>query len=188
MADNTLTTAADMPDQTQQKSPFMKLPTELRLRIYKFALDDIVDDIESDVANKKRVYEEVDALIEWPSPSKVDHPIFVGVLSFLHTSRKLRRECLDALRAPTEALMQACRDQHKAAAKACRIPIGDGTVNSRQFKDLFCSYQLRHREWNEALHRHRRIRFIFNAVSLIARRTMSSSQRELVRPKQHRLG
>jgi hypothetical protein len=70
----------------------MKLPTELRLRIYEFAFTDIIDDIESDAANKKRMWQETgEAAVLWPSLSKAKYPIFLGVVSFLHTGREMRR-------------------------------------------------------------------------------------------------
>jgi hypothetical protein len=106
-----------MPNRAQQNSPFMKLPTELRLRIYKFALDDVVDDIESDVANQKEAHQEADVFTEWSLFSRADYPTFVGVLGFLHTNRSLRRESVDVLLAPMEAYQNTCSYQANVATK-----------------------------------------------------------------------
>jgi hypothetical protein len=185
MADNTPTTAADMPNRAQQNSPFMKLPTELRLRIYEFALDDIVDDIESDVAHRKQVEEQM--IIPWPSPSKAEHQIFVGVLSLLHTSRDLRRECLDAVLAPAEAFKSTSADRHKALAEAFRKPHMDDDGNLMNFETFVRVQRSRRLESRENMHRYRRMTFICDAIALVAWDATSSSRCELVRYKQHRL-
>lgn len=90
MAENTATTAADVPDQAQQNSPFMKLPTELRVMIYTFAFEDIVDDIESETTNIRQA--NGDMIKVSMSLSRAKNPIFVGVLGFLHFSRDIREE------------------------------------------------------------------------------------------------
>lgn len=168
MADNTQTTAAEVADQSQQNCPLMKLPTELRLRIYKFAFDDIIDDIVADAASKKRMYLEADVpLPSAKSVSRADNPIFVGVLGFLHASRKLRSECVDALLAPTRALKTICSDRCKVTAKACYINTRDGIDNLRHYKALVRDYRLRRMEYDEALYRGRRMNFIYDAVALI---------------------
>lgn len=144
MVDNTTSTAAETADQSQQNCHLMKLPTELRLSTYEFAFGDVVDDIVADAANKKRMCEE--ANLQWPSPdsvSRADLPIFIGVLSFLHTSRELRRECLDALRAPIRTFRKICSDRYKVAAEACRIPIRDQYGNLRHYKGFLCKYAQR---------------------------------------------
>ena len=183
MADNTLTSAtttaiaAEMADQPQQNCPLMKLPTELRLRIYKFALNDIVDDIESDAAKKKQAHQ--DAEKPWPSSellSEADHPTFVGVLGLLHISRELRRECLDALRAPTKAFKRVCSDHHKVTAKAFCIPVRDHNGNLWHYKEFFRVYRLRRMEYDEAVYRLRRMEFICNAIALVGRNARSGSR------------
>lgn len=126
MASNTTNTAADMADQSQQNCPLMRLPTELRLRIYKFAFDDIFDDIKSDAANKRQLLQKTEGMAaQWLSISRTDYPIFVGVLGLLHTSSELRRECLDALGAPAKAFKNICSDHYKVTAEACRIHVRD---------------------------------------------------------------
>lgn len=118
MADNNTSTVAETVDQSQQNCPLMKLPAELRLEIYKFAFEYIVDDILADASSKKRTYQEADEM--WPAVSvgKADHPIFVSVLSLLHVSRELCRECLDALSALSTALRNVCFDHHKVMKEA----------------------------------------------------------------------
>ena len=51
--DSTVSVTANMADHSQQNCPIMKLPVELRLRIYNFAFEDIVDEVSADAANKK---------------------------------------------------------------------------------------------------------------------------------------
>ena len=53
MTDKTTSTAAETAEQSQQNSHLMKLPVELRLRIYKFAFEDLVHDIVADAATKR---------------------------------------------------------------------------------------------------------------------------------------
>jgi hypothetical protein len=181
MADNAPTTAVNMPNCAQQNSPFMKLPTELRLRIYEFALDDIVDDIVTEAANKNREYQETDTLWSSFPISKVDNPIFVGMLGFLHASRELRRESLDALLAPTRALKNIYSDQHKVTSEAMRTSIRDEYGDPGHVREFLRVRRSRNLEHSHTRYRLQRIRIVFNAVSLVAR--MSSSQRESVRSK-----
>jgi hypothetical protein len=89
------TTSEKMSDESQHDCPLMELPTELRLRIYRFAFKAIVDDIASDAASKRPV--DLDPESACPLPSSGDQPIFFGALGFLHVSRDLRRESLDLL-------------------------------------------------------------------------------------------
>lgn len=166
MASNTTSTAADMADQSQQNCPLMRLPTELRLRIYKFTFDDIIDDIESDAANKKQLHQEAEGMAaQWFSISRADYPIFVGVLGLLHTSGELRRECLDALWAPAKAFKNVCSDHYKVTAEACRIHVRDRKYS----KHFLRVYRLRRMDSNEAWYRLRRMDFIYNAIALVMR-------------------
>ena len=187
MANNTtISVTANMADDPQQNCPIMKLPVELRLRIYNFAFEDIVDEISADAANKKRMYQEADEM--WPSLSisKADHPIFVGVLSLLHVSRELRRESLDALRTPTRAFKKICAVQSKTAREARRIPLRDEHGNLRYSRDFLRIRRLLHLEYSEAQHRLERIELICDALSLVAKYARMISQNELGRSKQRR--
>jgi hypothetical protein len=69
-------------ERPQEAFPFMQLPPELRVMVYKFALQDLVDPIlSSDSGDAKR-----------PEP-------FRGALAFLHKSRNIRLEsCSDMMR------------------------------------------------------------------------------------------
>jgi len=184
MADNTPTTAADIPDQAQQNSPFMRLPIELRLRIYEFAFEDVVNEIESDVANKKMKCQKAETM--WLPFSKKDHPVFVGVLSFLHVSRELRRESLDALLAPTKAFRDTCSYKHKVSSEARRLPVHNESGNLRHFKQFLSSYRLRRLNYDEALYRLQRMEWVCDAIALVAWETMTFSQRRLVRSEYYR--
>lgn len=181
MTDKTTSTAAEMTDQSQQNSPLIKLPVELRLRIYKFAFEDLVDDIVADAATKKQSYQEADAL--WPVDSigEADHPIFIGVLGCLQVSRELRRECLDALPAPTRAFREVCFDRYKATKEAKRIPVRDEHGRLRQVEDFLRVRRLLDLEHIESLHRLQRTENILTAVILVIKgakfRHMRSKQR-----------
>jgi hypothetical protein len=76
-------------ERLQRTFPFMQLPPELRVMVYKFALQDVVDPIlSSDPGDVKR-----------PEP-------FRGALALLHTSRLLRWESCR----PMQRIVQAHRD------------------------------------------------------------------------------
>jgi hypothetical protein len=169
MVDNTITTAAEMANQPKQNCPLMKLPVELRLKIYKFAFEDIVYDIMAEAATKKQFYQEADAL--WPAVSvdKADHPNFVGVLGVLHVSRELRCECLDALQIPTRAFRDVCFDHYKATKKAFDIPVRDQHGRFRQVDDFLRLRRLLHLEHNEALHKLQWIELIQSPITLVVR-------------------
>jgi len=186
MANKITSTAAEMADQSQQNCPLMKLPVELRLKIYKYAFEDIVDGIVADAANQKRMYQEADE--RWPSHSnpKTDHLIFVGVLSLLHVSRELRRECLDALKKPTRAFKKISSNQAKTARGARRIPVLDEHGNLPFSQNFLRTRRLAHLEYSEAAHRLERIELICDAISLAAKCDKVSAQHELRRFKQRR--
>ena len=185
MADNTtVSITANMADQSQQDCPLMKLPVELRLRIYKFAFKDIVDGIVADAANKKRMHQDADEM--WPSHSnpKADHPIFVGVLSLLHVNRELRRESLDALKKPTRAFRKISSEQAKTARGARRIPLLDERGNLRFSQDFLRTRRFMHLEYSEAQHRLERIELICDAISLATKCSRVTAQHQLRRSKQ----
>jgi hypothetical protein len=72
------TTDSDVP---QEAFPFMQLPPELHVMVYKFALQDIVDPILSSDSRD----------VEEPKP-------FHGALALLHTSELLRTESLCSMK------------------------------------------------------------------------------------------
>ena len=162
MADNASTTAADMPNQAQQDSPFMKLPTELRLRIYKFTFDDIVDDIAADTAQQQhvRVYKGPGEL--WSPPTYKEHPAFFGVLGLLHTSRELRGESLDALLAHAKAYETFCCNHYNIVLKEYRKrPNFDDRHERDEWKRV---NPLRKLAFNEAIYQRERMYLIHGAI------------------------
>lgn len=98
MSDNI--TTAKMQEESQQNSPLMKLPTELRLEICKHAFQHDMEILDA-------------APIRYKS---VKHP-YRGALALLCTSRTLRTECLDAV----EPIAIACRDAFRAEADLLRV-------------------------------------------------------------------
>lgn len=79
------------PEQPQQDCPFMKLPTELRIRIYAFALQHIMDKITTDKEQPRPLFP-----LRKPEPYKIK-PFYSGTFALSHTSRTLRAESLDTL-------------------------------------------------------------------------------------------
>lgn len=96
----------------------MNLSTELRLKIYDFALQDVVDNIVSDAASKRSAHE--NETHPWPKLSKKEHPIFVGALAFRHINRYLRRKSLDALAPLAAAHIKTFSDQDQALTERIR--------------------------------------------------------------------
>jgi len=103
--------------ESQHNCPLLELPTELRLRIYELAFEDITDGIESDTTHEQRLHQDSDT--RWESLSRAAQPIFVGALGLLHTSRSLRRESLDALAPRAQGVEDACSDHYKAVSEKC---------------------------------------------------------------------
>jgi len=108
-----------MSDESQHNCPLLELPTELRLRIYELAFEDITDGSESDADHEQRLHQDSN-VHKWGSPSRATHPIFVGALGLLHISRGLRRESLDALSPLAKSIEDVCFDHFKAASEKCR--------------------------------------------------------------------
>jgi hypothetical protein len=184
MSDNSTSTSVEVADQSQQICPFMKLPTELRLRIYKFAFDDIIDDIEADAANTRQLHQDTNA--DWPLVSNKEHQIFVGVLSFLHTSRELRRECLDAVLALTAAYKTICSERYETAAEAYGGPTLDEHGNPLNDREFIRVHRLLRADFRESMHRLHRVEYICDTIDLIVRDTRWSTRRKPARSKQRR--
>lgn len=86
-------------EKSQQPFPFMELPAELRVMVYKFALQDTVDAILSSTSDDAE------------SP-ELSH----GALALLHTSKTVRREsCF--------AMLPSVTDQFSALDDACKAKI-----------------------------------------------------------------
>jgi len=102
---------SSLPDRPPQNSPLLSLPTELRLSIYNFSLQDIFDDI---VARAKLASKHDLAPKSKPQPLL---PSFLGVLALPHTSHTLRDESVDFLSAhivPEVKAMTAAADSFSA--------------------------------------------------------------------------
>jgi len=69
----------------EHESPFLRLPAELRVMIYDFALQDMIDDPGTDKSTNKDHKD---------MPGRKHRPFlpFVGALALLNTNRKLRNE------------------------------------------------------------------------------------------------
>jgi hypothetical protein len=78
------TAATTAPQQPQQDCPLMKLPTELRIRIYKFATEHLMDTLYAQSTTRS-------------GTTLQDHAFYSAVLALPHTSRTLRAESLDTL-------------------------------------------------------------------------------------------
>lgn len=143
----------------------MRLPTELRLRIYEFAFGDILDDIAADTAKQHpvHVFEGLGEI--WKTPTYEEHPVFFGVFGLLHTSRELRRESLDALLAHVEAYKNVCRNHYEIALKAYRTPPNYNTQQKRD--DWTRDSRLRKIAFNEADYRRDRVHLIHRAIDYV---------------------
>lgn len=98
-----MATSATNPEDPQQQSPFMKLPPELRLAIYTFALQNIVNEIKAIPLHT--------FTIPGHSPN---HPPMLGALALLHTSRNIRRESSECMRRLAHAHYKQFRAHNKA--------------------------------------------------------------------------
>lgn len=89
------------PEQPQQGCPLMELPTELRVRIYAFALQHIINKITTDKEQPHPWFP-----LRKLEPYKIT-PFHAGAFALPHASRTLRAESLDTL----ETLVLARLDQ-----------------------------------------------------------------------------
>jgi hypothetical protein len=84
------TAAASAPQQSQQDCPLMRLPTELRNKIYEFSLQDTIDTLSAADEDK------LDPVTLLPQAYKTI-PFHCGAFALPHTSHTLRIESLDTL-------------------------------------------------------------------------------------------
>lgn len=97
----TQNSASDQPEQ-EKDSPLLRLPSELRLAIYDFALQDTLDDtIAQDKASSR---------LDRTSEDNPEPLPFIGALAILHTSRALRTEGADTMRSLAEAKRDKLND------------------------------------------------------------------------------
>jgi hypothetical protein len=88
------TAAAVAPQQPQQDCSLMKLPTELRIRIYELAMGHVIDDLYAQLSSTGP--EAHDPVSRLPAPYNIT-TFYSAVLALPHTSRTLRAESLDTL-------------------------------------------------------------------------------------------
>lgn len=94
-------TTAKMQEGSQQNCPLMKLSTELRLEICKYAFQ-----------------HDVEAIHTAPESYDSSQPPYSSVLALLYTSRTLRAECIDAVDPLALACLNALNAQTIAAQGA----------------------------------------------------------------------
>lgn len=104
--------------RTQQDNPFLRLPVELRIAIYGFALDHIVEDIVAQAQCHNRHV--------WRA-TKI-RPLcflFTGALALCHTSYGLRVESISVMKSRA----QAKREMLKIAAHQPRTQVEDTEIS-----------------------------------------------------------
>lgn len=79
--------------QPQDHCPHMKMPTELRIRIYNFALQHILDAVYDEASHRDQHWR---PLMKPPGDSN-RVPFYTGALALAQTSRAIRAESLDTL-------------------------------------------------------------------------------------------
>lgn len=90
---NDIAAAYTASGEQQLHCPLMTLPTEMRIMIYKFALQHILDDAYDKAPGQTRVLHGV-------KNSRGDSnrlPFYTGALALVHTNRTIRAESLDTL-------------------------------------------------------------------------------------------
>ena len=100
------------PQQSQQGCPLMNLPTELRIIIYNFALQHILDAIDDEVPANRRLSQP----LHKPRGHRGGVLFYSGALALTHTSRTVRAESLDAL--ATHMVAHAVRSMAEAQSIA----------------------------------------------------------------------
>lgn len=68
----------------------MKLPTEMRVRIYEFALQHILDAIYDEAPSHEKLWRPI-------ATSHTGKPFYIGAIALTHTNRTIRAESLDIL-------------------------------------------------------------------------------------------
>ena len=125
----------------QQQFPFMKLPKELRLAIYEFAIEDFIDSITAyKVIRRSWLPHQSFVQINTPTSYWIDEyqfftervpyggPPYTGPLGFLHTNFKTRAE--------SAAAMLSCVKAHFAIISAQAEPLRDLDIKEADVKDL----------------------------------------------------
>ena len=116
------TAAIEAPEQPQQGCPLMKLPTELRIKIYAFAFEPTMDKIASD---KDQLHP-----VTWQREGYKLTPFYSGAFALPHTNRTLRAESLDTLAslalARVDQLLAESAARHNGAAQRLNAANAEG--------------------------------------------------------------
>lgn len=88
-----LTAAYTSSEQPQHHCPLMTLPTEMRVTIYKFALQHVLDE----VFDSAPVHKELSHAVRKSRGDPDGVPFYSGALALTHTNRTIRAESLDTL-------------------------------------------------------------------------------------------
>lgn len=80
-------------EQPQHHCGMMELPTEMRIRIYEFALQHILDEVH----DAAPVDKELSHAVKKPRGDPDGVPFYTGALALIHTNRTIRAESLDTL-------------------------------------------------------------------------------------------
>ena len=88
-----LTAANTAPERPQDYCLIMKLPTELRIMIYTFSLQHILDAIYDEATDHRELWRPVKKSHDDPNAV----PFYTGALALTHTNRTIRAESLDTL-------------------------------------------------------------------------------------------
>ena len=119
MTDQTPTTT---PLQHQQDCPLLKLPAELRIKIYAFALQHTLHKLATD-------QDPPTTLTYQPSDYKIT-PFYSGAFALPHTSQVLRAESLDTLEnlvlARLDQLVAESTRRHDSAARRLNAANAEG--------------------------------------------------------------
>jgi hypothetical protein len=170
----TTATTAEPVGQSQQDCRLMRLPTELRLRIYKFAFQNIVNDITSDAAEyvSLQTKNDPDDFCAFRGPPSVRmRPVpYVGALALLHTNQDLRREGLDELLALARKHYNESTERNDAMRVEWDIvrhqhPRHQSATRVERRRD----FPVRHLRWVanwEAWYRWREMRMILSTVRI----------------------
>lgn len=119
MDNQTLTTT---PEHPQQDNPLLKLPTELRIKIYAFALQHTLQELATD--------QDPSTTRTWQPKDYKITPFYCGTFALPHTSQVLRAESLDTLEILTLARLDqlvaesTCR--HNTAAMRLNVANAEG--------------------------------------------------------------
>ena len=97
------------PEQPQRYCSIMDLPTEMRIMIYNFSLQRILDGIHDAAPADKRLPHAV----RKPRGDPDGLPFYTGALALIHTNRTIRAESLDALASRMLAHIARLREEFR---------------------------------------------------------------------------